>query len=275
MKQVLQELASGKTVLADVPAPGAPRGTLRIVTRRSLISAGTERMLVDFGRAGWIDKARQQPEKVRMVLDKIRTDGLLPTVEAVRNKLDQPMPMGYCNLGEVDAVGEGVTGWSPGDRVVSNARHAEVVAMPVNLCARVPTAVSDDHAAFTVLGAIGLQGIRLVQPTLGEAVVVTGLGLIGLITVQLLRANGCRVLGLDFDARRLELARNFGAEVFDLKSGSDPIAAAQAFSRGRGVDAVIITAATDSNEPMRQAAHMCRKRGRIVLEGVTGLELSR
>jgi predicted dehydrogenase/threonine dehydrogenase-like Zn-dependent dehydrogenase len=275
MKQVLQELTSGRTVLADLPAPGVPRGTLRIVTRRSLISAGTERMLVEFGKAGWIDKARQQPDKVRMVLDKIRTDGLLPTIEAVRNKLDQPMPMGYCNLGEVVAIGEGVTGFSPGDRVVSNGRHAEVVAVPVNLCARVPDAVNDDHAAFTVLGAIGLQGIRLVGPTLGESVVVTGLGLIGLITVQLLRANGCRVLGLDYDDRRLELARSFGAQVFDLKSGSDPVAASLAFSRGRGVDAVVITAATDSNEPMRQAALMCRKRGRIVLVGVTGLELSR
>ncbi len=275
MKQVLQELATGKTVLAEVPAPGVPRGTLCIATRRSLISAGTERMLVDFGRAGWIDKARQQPDKVRMVLEKVRTDGLLPTIEAVRGKLDQPMPMGYCNVGEVVAVGEGVRGWTPGDRAISNGRHAEVVAVPVNLCARVPDGVSDDYAAFTVLAAIGLQGIRLVGPTIGESVVVTGLGLIGLLTVQLLCANGCRVLGLDYDDSRLELARGFGAEVFDLKSGSDPIVASQEFSRGRGVDAVIITAATDSSEPIRQAAHMCRKRGRIVLVGVTGLELSR
>jgi predicted dehydrogenase/threonine dehydrogenase-like Zn-dependent dehydrogenase len=232
-------------------------------------------MLVDFGNANLIEKARQQPDKVKMVLEKIRTDGLAPTLEAVRNKLDQPLPMGYCNVGRVVEVGKGVEGFAVGDRVASNGRHAEVVSVPVNLCARVPDGVSDEAAAFTVLGAIALQGIRLVGPTLGEAVVVTGLGLIGLVTVQLLRAHGCRVLGLDFDPSRLELARRFGAEVVDLSKGQDPVAVAQVFSRGRGVDAVIITASTRSNEPVHEAALMCRKRGRIVLVGVTGLELSR
>jgi threonine dehydrogenase-like Zn-dependent dehydrogenase len=198
MKQVLQNLKNGSTEVADVPVPHAGRGQLLIRTTRTLVSAGTERMLVDFGKAGFIDKARQQPDKVRMVLDKVRTDGLLPTIEAVRNKLDQPLPMGYCNVGEVVEVGAGVTGFEVGDRVASNGKHAEMVAVPVNLCAKVPTSVADDAAAFTVLGAIALQGIRLVQPTLGEAVVVTGLGLIGLVTVQLLKAQGCRVLGLDF-----------------------------------------------------------------------------
>jgi predicted dehydrogenase/threonine dehydrogenase-like Zn-dependent dehydrogenase len=232
-------------------------------------------MLVEFGKAGWIAKARQQPDKVRMVLDKIKTDGLLPTFESVMNKLDQPLPLGYCNVGRVMTTGGGVANFEIGDRVVSNGKHAEVVSVPVNLCARVPEGVSDDEAAFTVLGAIALQGIRLVQPTLGEAVVVTGLGLIGLVTVQLLRAHGCRVLGLDFDPAKLELARSLGAETVDLSAGQDPVAAAQVFSRGRGVDAVIITASTKSNEPVHQAALMCRKRGRIVLVGVTGLELSR
>ncbi|MFY7972808.1 MAG: bi-domain-containing oxidoreductase [Rubrivivax sp.] len=275
MKQVLQNLKDGSTEVADVPCPRAGRGQLLIRTTRTLVSAGTERMLVDFGKAGFIDKARQQPDKVRMVLDKVRTDGLLPTIEAVRNKLDQPLPMGYCNVGEVVEVGAGVVGFAVGDRVASNGKHAEMVAVPVNLCARVPEDVADEAAAFTVLGAIALQGIRLVQPTLGEAVVVTGLGLIGLVTVQLLKAQGCRVLGLDFDARKLELARSFGAEVVDLATGADPVAAAQAFSRGRGVDAVLITASTRSSEPVHQAALMSRKRGRIVLVGVTGLELSR
>jgi predicted dehydrogenase/threonine dehydrogenase-like Zn-dependent dehydrogenase len=210
-----------------------------------------------------------------MVLDKVRTDGLLPTIETVRNKLDQPLPMGYCNVGEVVAVGTGVAGFAVGDRVASNGRHAEMVAVPVNLCAQVPDAVSDDGAVFTVLGAIALQGIRLVQPTLGEVVVVTGLGLIGLLTVQLLKAQGCRVLGLDFDPAKLELARRFGAEVVDLQAGADPVGAALLASRGRGVDAVIVTASTKSSEPIHQAALMCRKRGRIVLVGVTGLDLSR
>ena len=275
MKQVLQNLKDGSTEVAEVPCPRVGSGQLLIRTTRTLVSAGTERMLVDFGKAGLIDKARQQPDKVRMVLDKIRTDGLMPTIEAVRNKLDQPMPMGYCNVGQVVAVGPGVSGFAVGDRVASNGRHAEMVAVPVNLCAKVPAVVGDEAAAFTVLGAIALQGIRLVQPTLGETVVVTGLGLIGLVTVQLLKAQGCRVLGLDFDGDKLALARRFGAEVVDIKSGADPVAAAMDFSRGRGVDAVIITASTKSNEPVHQAALMCRKRGRIVLVGVVGLELSR
>ncbi len=275
MKQILQSLKSGATEVAEVPLPGVKRGQLLIQTSNTLVSAGTERMLVEFGKAGWIEKARQQPDKVRMVLDKIKTDGLQPTIEAVFNKLDQPLPLGYCNVGRVAEVGSGVLGFAVGERVISNGKHAEVVIVPINLCAKVPDSVSDEEAAFTVLGAIALQGIRLVQPTLGETVVVTGLGLIGLMTVQLLRANGCRVLGLDFDQGKLELARRFGAEVVDLSAGQDPVVAAEMFSRGRGVDAVIVTAATKSSEPMHQAALMCRKRGRIVLVGVTGLELSR
>jgi predicted dehydrogenase/threonine dehydrogenase-like Zn-dependent dehydrogenase len=205
----------------------------------------------------------------------MRTDGIRPTIEAVFGKLDQPLPLGYCNVGTVIDVGAGVQGFKVGDRVASNGKHADVVSVPVNLCARVPDGVSDEEASFTVLGAIALQGIRLVQPTLGEAVVVTGMGLIGIVTAQLLRAHGCRVLGIDFDPKKLELARRFGAETVDLSAGEDPVAAADRFSRGRGVDAVIVTAATRSNEPMHQAALMCRKRGRIVLVGVTGLELSR
>ena len=275
MKQILQSLKTGATEIAELPVPAVRRGQLLIGTTQTLVSAGTERMLVEFGKAGWLEKARQQPDKVRMVLDKIKTDGLMPTLEAVFNKLDQPLPLGYCNVGRVAALGAGVDGFENGDRVISNGKHAEVVSVPVNLCAKVPEAVSDEEAAFTVLGAIALQGIRLVQPTLGETVVVTGLGLIGLVTVQLLRAHGCRVLGLDFDPEKLEMARAFGAEVVDLSKGQDPVAAATAYSRGRGVDAVIVTAATKSSEPMHQAALMCRKRGRIVLVGVTGLELSR
>ncbi|MGB5831805.1 MAG: bi-domain-containing oxidoreductase, partial [Thiohalocapsa sp.] len=275
MKQILQSLKSGETVLDDVPAPRVSAGSVLIRTNRSLVSAGTERMLVDFGKANLIDKARQQPDKVRMVLDKVKTDGLAPTLEAVRNKLEQPLALGYCNVGLVAELGAGVSAFSVGDRVVSNGKHAEVVSVPLNLCAKIPDAVSDEAAAFTVIAAIALQGIRLVQPTLGESVVVTGLGLIGLITVQLLRAHGCRVLGIDPDPAKLAMARQFGAETVDLSAGQDPVATAQAFSRGRGVDAVLITASTKSNDPVHQAALMCRKRGRIVLVGVVGLELSR
>src|SRR5215467_5801378 len=275
MRQILQDLRSGATLLEEIPAPRVRPGHLLIATTRTLVSSGTERMLVEFARAGLIEKARQQPDKVRMVLDKIRTDGLAATLQAVRSKLEQPLALGYCSVGHVMEVGAGAGGFALGDRVASNGRHADVVCVPQNLCARVPDAVDDDCAAFTVAGAIALQGVRLVAPTLGECVVVTGLGLIGLLTVQLLRAHGCRVLGLDFDSNKLMLAKRFGAEVVNLASGEDAIAAAATYSRGRGVDAVLITASTTSNEPVHQAAMMCRKRGRIVLVGVTGLELSR
>ena len=231
-------------------------------------------MLVDFGKASLLNKARQQPDKVRMVLEKIKTDGLVPTLETVLSKLDQPLPMGYCNVGVVKALGEGVSGFEIGNRVASNGKHAEIVSVPVNLCAKVPDGVTDDSAAFTVIGAVALQGVRLLQPTLGETVVVTGLGLVGLLTVQLLRAHGCRVLGLDPAADRLALAQELGAAVAD-PSREDPVAAARRLSRGRGVDGVIVTASTASSEPMHQAALMCRKRGRIVLVGTAGLELSR
>lgn len=275
MKQILQSLTTGKTEVHEIPAPAPQAGKLLIQTNASLVSAGTERMLVEFGQANWLGKARQQPDKVRQVLDKARTDGILTTLDAVQSKLDQPLPLGYCNVGTVIDVGKGVTGFQVGDRVVSNGPHAEIVCVPQNLCAQIPDAVTDDNAAFTVLGAIALQGIRLAQPTLGESFVVTGLGLIGLLAVQLLRAQGCRVLGLDFDTERLALARQRGAETVNLAAGEDPIAIAQKFSRGRGIDGVVITASTKSNEPVHQAAQMCRKRGRIVLVGVTGLELTR
>ena len=275
MKQVLQSLKTGTIELVDVPVPCAGNESVVIQTTTSLISAGTERMLMSFGKANLLNKARQQPDKVRMVLDKVRTDGMAATLDAVRSKLDQPLAPGYCNVGYVTELGAGVAEFALRDRVVSNGKHAEIVVVPKLLCARVPDQVSDEAASFTVLAAIGLQGIRLVKPTLGECVVVTGLGLIGLLTVQMLRAQGCRVLGIDFDPARLELARQFGAEVVNPSGGHDVLAVAAAFSRGVGVDAVIITASTKSNEPIAQAARMCRKRGRIVLVGVVGLELSR
>ncbi len=275
MKQILQNLKDGTTQVADIPVPQAPRSGLLIRTSRTLVSAGTERMLVDFGKGNLLQKARSQPDKVKQVLEKIKTDGLMATINTVLNKLDTPLPLGYCNVGRVIEVGSSITAFSIGDRVVSNGKHAEYVAVPQNLCAKIPDSVDDESASFTVIGAIALQGIRLLQPTLGETVVVTGLGLIGLVAVQLLRAHGCRVLGVDFDASKLALAREFGAETVNLAAGEDPIAAAQLYSRGRGVDAVLITASTKSNEPIHQAATMCRKRGRIVLVGVVGMQMSR
>jgi predicted dehydrogenase/threonine dehydrogenase-like Zn-dependent dehydrogenase len=273
MKQILQDISNGDTLLVEAPAPVSVDKACLIRSCTSLVSTGTERMLVDFGRANLAQKALQQPHRVREVLDKVATDGLGPTVEAVRSRLDVPSPLGYSNVGVI--VDAGNTSFTEGDRVVSNGPHAELVSVGQNLCAHIPDEVDDESAAFTVLGAIALQGIRLAQPTLGETVVVTGLGVVGLLTVQLLRAQGCRVLGIDLDASRCELARSFGAQTVDLSQGEDPLAAAQAISRGRGVDAVLITAVSKSNEPVHQAALMCRQRGRIVLVGVVGLELSR
>lgn len=275
MKQVLQSLKNGMTEVAEVPVPNVAPGHLLVKTSRTLISAGTERMLIEFGKSGWLERARQHPDKVKLVLDKIRADGFVPAFEAVSGRLDQPLALGYSNVGRVIEIGAGVTGFKIGQRVISNGKHADIVNVPANLCTVVPDSVPDDIAVFTVLGAVGLQGIRLAKPTLGEAVVVIGLGLIGLITVQLLLGQGCRVLGMDFDPEKTALAHQFGAEVLDLSTGQDPLGVAAEFSRDRGVDAVLITAATKSNEPLRQAAQMCRKRGRIVLVGVSGLELSR
>jgi predicted dehydrogenase/threonine dehydrogenase-like Zn-dependent dehydrogenase len=275
MKQIVQSLADGTTSLAAVPAAAPRRGELLIQSRCSLVSAGTERMLVDFGKANWLDKARQQPDKVQQVLQKARTDGLLTTLEAVRSKLDQPLPLGYCNVGTVVAVGEGVQGFKPGDRVASNGAHAELVAVPQLLCALIPDGVSDEAAAFTVLASIGLQGIRLAAPSLGETFLVSGLGLIGLLTAQLLQAQGCRVLGLDPDPGKCQLAASFGIEALALGSGPDPLLWILERTGGIGVDGALITAATASSEPMHLAAEACRQRGRLVLVGVTGLELRR
>ena len=187
MKQIIQDLKSGATILEEVPAPQIKAGYVLIQTTRTLVSLGTERMLVEFGKANLIDKARQQPDRVKQVLDKIKTDGMLPTLEAVFNKLNQPLPLGYCNVGKVVAVGKGVTEFSVGDRVASNGNHAEFVCVPKNLVAKIPDNVSDDEAAFTVIGSIGLEGVRLLSAQLGETIVVIGLGLIGLLAVQLLK----------------------------------------------------------------------------------------
>ncbi|MFC0444255.1 bi-domain-containing oxidoreductase [Pseudidiomarina halophila] len=275
MKQVLQDLGNGDSYLAEAPSPSLVAGSIISETKISLISSGTERSLIDFGRASILDKARQQPDKVKMVLEKVKTDGLATTIGAVRSKLTQPLPLGYCNVGVINSVGMNCNDFKAGDRVVSNGPHADVVRVAKNLCAKIPDNVSNDEASFTVVASIGLQGIRLVNPTLGETIAVTGVGLIGLLTVQLLRAHGCRVLAIDFDESKLALARLFGAETCNLGKGEDPVEAGIRFSRGNGVDAIIITASTKSSDPVTQAARMSRKRGRIVLVGVTGLALNR
>lgn len=275
MKQIIQSFKTGATILEEVPAPQAKRGQVLIKTTRTLVSLGTERMLVEFGKANLIQKARQQPDKVKMVLDKIKAEGLMPTLNTVFNKLEQPLPLGYCNVGKVVAVGAGVSEFKVGDRVASNGQHAEFVAIPQNLVAHIPDNVSDEEGVFTVIGAIGLQGIRLLDPTLGETVVVIGLGLIGLITAELLMANGCNVVGVDLDNTKLAIARKKGITTINPREGLDPVKFVENFTNGAGADGVIITASAKNNDIISQAARMSRKRGKIILVGVIGLELSR
>lgn len=275
MKQIIQNLKNGETILEDLPKPQVKRGHVLIQTTCSLVSLGTERMLVEFGKSNYIEKAKQQPEKVKQVLDKIKAEGLLPTVEAVFNKLDSPLPLGYCNVGIVEEVGKGVNNFNVGDRVASNGNHAEFVNVPENLVAHIPDSVSDKEAAFTVIGSIGLQGIRLINPTLGETVVVTGLGLIGLVTAQLLKSSGCNVIGLDYDNKKVELAKTLGIDAINTSGGNSPVGYVLSRTSGIGADAVVITASSKSDDIISQSAQMARKRGRVVLVGVIGLNINR
>jgi predicted dehydrogenase/threonine dehydrogenase-like Zn-dependent dehydrogenase len=275
LKQIIQSFKTGKTSLEELPAPQVKKGSVLIQTTRSLVSLGTERMLVEFGKANLIQKARQQPDKVKQVLDKIKSDGLIPTLETVFNKLDQPLPLGYCNVGRVVEVGEGVADFKIGDRVASNGNHAEFVCIPQNLVAKIPDNITDEEASFTVIGSIGLQGVRLLNPTFGETIVVTGLGLIGLITAELLVANGCRVIGLDFDTQKIALANQKGIEAYNLADGTDPVKLILSLTNQIGTDGIIITASNKSDDIIAQAAQMSRKRGRIILIGVIGLDIKR
>ncbi len=275
MKQIIQDIKNGETILEEVPVPKVKSGHVLIKTKKSLVSLGTERMLVEFGKANFIQKAKQQPDKVKMVLDKVKTDGLKPTIDSVRNKLNQPLPLGYCNVGEVIGVGKGVTEFQIGDRVASNGNHAEYVNIPKNLVVKIPDNVTDDEATFTVIGAIGLQGIRLLNPTFGETMVVVGLGLIGLVTAELLMANGCNVIGFDFDPDKVRIAAEKGIKAINPAEGTDQVKFVESYTKGIGADGVIITASNKSNEIISQAAKMCRKRGRVVLVGVIGLNISR
>lgn len=274
MHHLLQNLKNGDTSIIEAPNPILIDNNLIIKTLVSLVSIGTEKMLTNFGKASYLEKAIQQPEKVKMVFDKLKNDGLLTTFESVKSKLDQPITLGYSNVGIIKEIGDGQTKFSIGQRVVSNGPHADLVRVNKNLCAAIPDNVSNNTAAFTVLASIGLQGIRLAKPSLGEKFVVIGVGLIGLLTVQLLKANGCQVLAIDPDDRKLEKAKKFGSEICNPNI-TDPVNFGLGFSNGNGVDGVIVCASTKSDELIAQAAKMSRKRGRIILVGVTGLKLNR
>jgi len=277
MKQLLQNLRTGEGTVAAVPVPIVQPGRVLVRTAASLISAGTERALAELGRKGLLGKARERPELIGKVWEKVKTDGIVEALEGVRDKLDQSHAVGYSAAGIVVETAPDVTEFRAGDRVAcagtDYASHAEVISVPRNLCVRLPDQLSFAEGAFGTVGAIALQGVRLAEPTLGESVVVIGLGLVGQLTVQLLKANGCRVFGIDIDEARIQLARSSGAE-----EGCTPAEAKEkvsAWSRGRGADACIIAAATTSNEPVELAGEISRLKGRVVAVGMVGMNVPR
>ena len=272
MRQIVQDVRSGATAVKEIPDPLALPGQVLIAEMASAISPGTERYVVDLARRSLLGKARQRPEDVKRVLRKMRQEGIRSTLTQVAAKLDDPMPLGYSAAGIVLECGAGVQEFRPGDRVAAAVPHASVAAAGRNLCALVPDGVTFEQASYTSIAAIGLQGVRLAHAGLGDSVLVVGLGLIGQICVCLLKAQGCRVFGTDPDPSKLELALALGA---DAVAAGSPLQAVTNFSGGFGVDAVVLTAATDSNEPIEFAAEACRPKARIVLVGVVGLNIPR
>jgi polar amino acid transport system substrate-binding protein len=278
MKQVLQNRKTGRPFVGEVPVPALQRGRVLVRTVASLISAGTERAAVELVSKGLVQEARQRPDLVKAVVAKVKNEGLLNTFASVRDKMAASQALGYSAAGIVAAVGEDVSEFQVGDRVacagVGFASHAEVLSVPKNLCVHLPEGVSFESGAYGTLGAIALQGVRLAEPTLGESVVVIGLGLVGQLTVQLLKANGCRVFGLDLDAARVALALELGADKAAVSSEASA-KEIETWTRGQGADAVLITAATDSNEPVELAARVSRLKGRVIVVGMTGMNIPR
>jgi predicted dehydrogenase/threonine dehydrogenase-like Zn-dependent dehydrogenase len=272
MNQVVQNIRKGKLSVKEIPDPVVKPGQVLIANAFSVISAGTERAAIDLAKKSLLGKAMDRPDQVRRVLEKLKNEGILNTISQVREKIDEPMTMGYSSAGVVLACGDGVHEFKPGDRVASNGPHAGVVCVPKHLCVKVPDGVELDSAAFTILGAIALQGVRLAHLGLGETAFVIGLGLIGQLTVALLKTQGCRVFATDLDADKCRIALKMGAEKakpdFGVKELSD-------LTLGLGVDAVMITASTKSKEPIELAAESVRKKGRVVAVGDVSLDLPR
>lgn len=277
MKQLIQSFKTGELGLFDVPAPVCHEHGVLVATTASLVSAGTEKMLVDFAKKSLLAKAKDRPDLVKQVIDKMKKEGIRNTLEKVFTKLDSPIPLGYSASGRVIAVGSKVVGVSIGDRVACGgagyANHAEINYVPQNLMVKIPDGVDDVEASFVTVGAIALQGVRQTEPKLGEKIAVVGLGLLGQITVQLLKANGCKVIGSDVDLDKIALARKLGADM--TCSADELIAKAEEFSNGHGVDAVIVTASTMSNQPVIDAADISRMRGRVILVGLVGMDIPR
>ena len=273
MKQIVQFLNNGKVEVIQIPKPIINNNKILVRSCKSLISSGTEKMLLEFGKSNLISKVLREPEKAKLVLSKIAKEGVLSTYNTVNDKLKKPISIGYCNVGRIEFSPFGQ--FNIGDRVISNGPHAEYFNVSKNLCAHVPDNVSDETAVFTVLASVGLQGIRLVKPTLGETIVVIGLGLIGLLTVQILVANGNNVIGIDTNDDRLKLAKKYGVTTINANKNKEILDLCFEKTNGHGVDAVIITAATKSNTPISMSSKICRQRGRVVLVGVVGLNLDR
>lgn len=276
MKQLLQNLKNGETLVVEVPVPNPQPGEVLVRTAASLVSAGTERTLVSFAEKSLLGKARSRPDLVRQVMDKARREGLLTTLDAAFNRLEQPMPLGYSSAGTIVALGPGVEGLQVGQRVAcaggNYAVHAEYASIPRNLITPLPDEVDFESAAFTTLGAIALHGFRLAEPQLGERVAIIGLGLLGLLAVGIAQAAGCHVLGIDLDPRRVDLARRMGATAVGREGAEE---AAQGFSRGRGCDAILICADTSSADPVELAGVIARDRARVVAVGAVGLQIPR
>jgi len=276
MKQVVQSVRSGDLRLVEVPAPQIGPSEVLVATACSLVSAGTERAVRKLASASLVEKARTRPDLVRQVLRKARTEGVLPTVRAVRTRLDDEMPLGYSAAGTVLEVGEAVAGIRPGDRVATGgAGHASVQAVAGLLATRLPEGVSDADAAFATVGAIALHGFRLAEVGPGSRIAVIGLGLVGQLTGRLARAAGCEVVGVDVNPWAVKRAEGTSVDVALVEAGDDTTAAVAAWTRGAGVDAVLVTAATRSSDPMRRAPDLARDRATLVLVGDVGLELDR
>lgn len=279
MKQVIQSYKNGKISLEDVPAPACKGGGVLVQNLASLISVGTEKLMIEMGQKSLLGKARARPDLVRQALAKAKKEGFFSVYKEALNRLDEPIPLGYSAAGIVRGVGAGVNGFKPGDRVAvagaGYASHAEMVWVPENLCVPLPEGADFEAGAFVMLGGIALHGVREAGLTLGENAVVMGLGLLGLISVQFLKAQGCRVLGVDLDRGKCELAKDLGADLALIPGVDDVEEAVANFTRGYGADAVIITAASKSNQPILLAEAVARDRARLVMVGVAELSLTR
>jgi len=276
MKQVVQSVRSGDLRLVDVPAPQIGPTEVLVATGCSLVSAGTERAVRKLASANLVEKARARPDLVRQVLRKARTDGVVQTVQAVRTRLDEEMPLGYSAAGTVLEVGEAVVGIRPGDRVATGgAGHATIQAVSGLLATRLPEGMSDADAAFATVGSIALHGFRLSEVGPGSRIAVIGLGLVGQLAARLARAAGCEVVGIDVSSWAVERAEDASVDLALVEAGDDTTAAVESWTHGQGVDAVLVTAATRSSDPMRRAPYLARDRATLVLVGDVGLELDR